>query len=441
MKSFVDIKTFFSSDEVRTIDKLACVYEDETLLYDSVKQIILPHIPINEFKGKRVLIKPNFVRQNERPYDEICLFTNLNLLYATLKVILECGVHAITIGDAPIQDCDWNLMLDMNFYNRVETLSKEYNIPIKIVDFRKVIFNSKTNVFGRSMRLESDYIIFDLAKRSWLEPITSKENKFRVTNYNPDRMAMAHAIGKHEYCIAKEVFESDIVITMPKVKTHRMACITNSLKILVGINGDKDYLPHHRIGSKDQGGDCYKEFSYCRLIAESLLDFSNRHKGSMFYKPARLLERLLWKLSGPNGEISENAGWYGNDTVWRMVLDLNTIALYGKLDGTLSNTPQRTLFTLCDGIIGGEKNGPLRPDPLPLGVLAFSNDSYLMDVIAGKLFSLDIEKVPLLRQANDIIKDRDVNYILNGQVVSIEEILKLKTNVQLADGWVNYNIK
>lgn len=130
-------------------------------------------------------------------------------------------------------------------------------------------------------------------------------------------MANSHSVGMHKFCVAKEVFEADIVITMPKSKTHRMSCITNSLKILVGINGDKDYLPHHRIGSKSQGGDCYKDSSILRVMAEHLLDFSNRHRGRFYFLPTKKIVSALWWLSNPNKEISINAGWYGNDTVWQ----------------------------------------------------------------------------------------------------------------------------
>lgn len=282
-------------------------------------------------------------------------------------------------------------------------------------------------------------MIFDVGIRSWLEPITKEKNQFRVTNYDPDRMGKSHSRGMHKFCVAKEVFEADIVITMPKSKTHRMSCLTNSLKILVGINGDKDYLPHHRIGAKSQGGDCYKDSSALRTMAEYLLDFANRHRGTFYFLPVRKIVSGLWLLSNPSREISMNAGWYGNDTVWRMVLDLNTIAIYGKLDGTLANTPQRTLYTLCDAIVGGQGSGPLEPDPLALGMLAFSNDPFLMDEVMGEIFSLDIRKVPLLREAAALNSEKQLEFILNGKSVEYDSIKELSTKVELAPGWINYN--
>lgn len=438
MDSFVDIKTFFSREEDRTVEKLSAIYDDKESLYVNVKELILKHMEPDDLKDKNVLLKPNFVRQNIKPYDPICLFTHPNLIFATLQVLLECKVKSITIGDAPIQNCDWDLMLNQDFYNTIDSLSQKYCVPIKVVDFRKVIFYHASNTFGKSKRTEDDYLIFDVANRSWLEPITKEKNQFRVTNYDPRRMALSHGKGTHKYCVAKEIFEADIVITMPKTKTHRMACITNSLKILVGMNGDKDYLPHHRIGSQKQGGDCYKDTSILRTIAERLLDYANKRRGSFVFKPTRKIVSLLWQWSKPDKETSMNAGWYGNDTVWRMVMDLNTIAIFGRKDGTLSETPQRVMYTLCDGIIGGQGSGPLDPDPLALGILSFSNDPYLMDVCMGTIFSLDIQKVPLLKEANNIISDRTKSFYINNNKTNFEGINNLKTEVELAPGWVDY---
>ena len=276
MTSFVNMKTFFRSDQERNISFLSHIYDDEALLYDSVKSLLFDQNNSQIiFIGKKVLLKPNLVRQSESPEEDICLFTHPNLILVVLRVILEQRPHSIVVGDGPVQDCHWEKILHQDFYDKVNKLSVEYNVPISIRDFRKVIFDSSTNTFGKSNRKDGDYLVFDVGNRSLLEPITNKKNNFRITNYDPDKMKLFHAQGMHKYCIAKEVFEADIVITMPKTKTHRMACITNSLKILVGINGDKEYLPHHRIGSKSLGGDCYKTFSLLRSCSEWLLDFAN----------------------------------------------------------------------------------------------------------------------------------------------------------------------
>ena len=97
-------------------------------------------------------------------------------------------------------------------------------------------------------------------KMSLLEPIASDRRvDFRVTMYNPDLMRQTHGRGRHQYLIAREVIEADVVINVPKLKTHRKAGITGALKNLVGINGNKDYLPHHRLGGVGQAAIVIRE--------------------------------------------------------------------------------------------------------------------------------------------------------------------------------------
>lgn len=361
------------------------------------------------------------------------------MIYVAVKFLLSKNPSRIIIGDAPIQGCDWNLLLSKDFLNRINQLSKDYGVEIVIKDFRRVIFNPITNVkLNKSISL-SEYIIFDMKEKSYLEPISDAKNKFRVTYYNPDRLALSHSKGVHKYCIAKDVFDSDIVITMPKMKTHQKAGITNAMKILVGINGDKDFLPHHRIGAKGYGGDCYPGKNIFRTISEWILDNANRNIGNIFYKPLFYASRVFWKISRPTKEQNLAAGWYGNDTVWRMVMDLNHIAQYGNSDGSLSDKPQRLIYSLSDGIIGGQGNGPLSPEPLPLGVLAFSNNSYWMDLIMGHLFSLDIYKIPNLKAAKHLLDLEECELYINGKKSCIEELKQYSVKVKMSPGWENYD--
>ncbi len=134
------------------------------------------------------------------------------------------------------------------------------------------------------------------------------------------------------------------------------------------------------------------------------------------------------------------ATWYGNDTVWRMVMDLNLIATYGKLDGTLSDLPQRTMYTLCDAIVGGQNEGPLYPEPLPSGVLFFSNDPYLSDEVAGNLFKLNLDKIPLLKEARLLNEKKDKEISVNHSIVSINYVRSIGIEAQVPSGWVGYNL-
>ena len=63
-----------------------------------------------------------------------------------------------------------------------------------------------------------------------------------------------HLDGRHEYLLAGSAIGCDVLINLPKLKTHKKAGVTLSLKNLVGINTDKNWLPHHTEGYPPGGG-------------------------------------------------------------------------------------------------------------------------------------------------------------------------------------------
>lgn len=441
MKDFVfaDIVSVCPNKEQLDLNYLSNIYSNEKYLDRVVEEIMSKNINWNEITGRSVFIKPNWVREDGTESDILCLRTNDAIVIATLKAVLKHKPSKILIADAPIQSCKWDFMLSEKLQNEVKHLSQEHNIEIKIKDLRRKKFNVAANELKNECQPMEDYLIFDLGSDSSLEPITTDKKNFRVTCYNPDKLAESHALGVHKYCIAKEIFDYDIVITLPKIKTHQKAGLTNSLKILVGINGDKDYLPHHRIGAKDHGGDCYKDYNVFRTWSETVIDEANRKIGKKLYKPLLRLSAMLWRMSKPDRYQNSAAGWYGNDTVWRMVLDLNKIALYGRKDGTISAVPQRAMYTLCDGIIAGQGDGPLHPQPLPLGIIGFSNNPYLMDVIAAHLLGLRIDRIPLVNAANEIIKEVDYEITINGHPSQLYDLKYYSVEAIMPSGWINYD--
>ncbi|MDQ2920213.1 MAG: DUF362 domain-containing protein, partial [Acidobacteriota bacterium] len=173
-----------------------------------------------------------------------------------------------------------------------------------------------------------------------------------------------------------------------------------ALKNLVGINGNKEYLPHHRIGGSDRGGDCYPGRSLVKKASERVTDEQNMTAsptmGKFWHGVASQLDRLL-RLSGD--QLGIEGSWSGNDTVWRMCLDLNRILLYGKPDATMSSEVQRQVIHLADAVIAGQGDGPLAPQPLPLGLILAGNNATAMDFVAAQLLGYDPERIPIVREA------------------------------------------
>lgn len=248
---------------------------------------------LEELTNKKVLIKPNWVRHDLVDTDSLCLTTHPRFVLAVLSIVLEKQPSKVFIADAPIQGCDWDKLLPKYFYEDVKSLSAHYKVPIRIIDWRRRILSSKNSSLREDIRPIENYVLFDMGKSSYLEPITTSTPRFRVTDYDPDRLAESHRPGKHMYCVAKEVFDVDFVIALPKAKTHQKTGITNALKLLVGINGDKDFLPHHRIGGERLGGDCYPGGNLILRLSEHLLDMANRRIGSKMYRPLRIMSILL----------------------------------------------------------------------------------------------------------------------------------------------------
>jgi uncharacterized protein (DUF362 family) len=438
---FVKIVSCFNKEADRNISYLSSKYLDDEFIESKILDLTKEYLNPGSVFQKKVLIKPNWVRHNVSETDKYCLTTQESVILALVSILIKHRPSKITIGDAPIQGCNWSKLISVDFIQKIRDISHRQKVPIFIKDFRRVKFDVDANILEDSNNSLDNFIIFDLGERSFLEPITSSEkNNFRVTLYDPDRLKESHSPGVHKYCITKELFDADLVISIPKVKTHQKAGLTAALKNLVGLNGDKDFLPHHRIGGTGMGGDSYPGNNFLRYGAELLFDKSYKNIGRPTFKLWTRLAALLWKLSFPGQNHQTAAAWYGNDTTWRMVLDLNLIAVFGKGDGSIGETPQRVLYSLCDGIVGGQGDGPLKPEPLPLGILSFSNNSALNDLCMAELMQLKIEKIPLLFEAKSFIKN-DINIELNNNKISkITNLENISIKTKLPPGWVGYDI-
>jgi hypothetical protein len=246
----------------------------------------------------------------------------------------------------------------------------------------------------------ADFVLFDLGEKSLLEPISHDARKFRVTMYNPELLSRTHAQGRHQYLVARDIVDADVVINIPKLKCHKKACVTGALKNMVGINGNKEFLPHHRKGGSEGGGDCYPGASRLKGYAEGLLDVSNRSAHAVVQRTAARLAELAVRAARSMGEDQNLEGsWFGNDTVWRMCLDLQRVVRFGTRDGVLDPKPQRTVLTVTDAIIGGEGEGPLAPTPIESGFMTLGLNPAAVEWVHARLMGFDPERIPVTRNA------------------------------------------
>jgi hypothetical protein len=249
-------------------------------------------------------------------------------------------------------------------------------------------------------RRSSDLI--NLGKGSKFYGIDS--SKYYGADFDRTETIEHHNNQTHEYSISRTVLSADTLISIPKMKVHKKVGVTLNLKGLVGINTNKNYLIHYKIGSVKEGGDQYPETvpSYDRLIIkmqrfiyDHYLAKKNKY-GENIYEFLHMIYKQIfskYKKVAENTNKTDSGNWYGNDSCWRMTWDLLKIVLFADIHGVIKERPQRKIFCLVDGIIGGENDGPLGPDDKPSGCLVAGRNPIAVDLVTSRLMGFDYKKM------------------------------------------------
>jgi hypothetical protein len=220
----------------------------------------------------------------------------------------------------------------------------------------------------------------------------------RGADYDEEVTIRHHSGGRNQYLVARTVLGADLVINVPKIKTHKKTGVTLSMKNLIGINGDKNWLPHYRAGFATNGGD---EFptpdTYARLrraggeVARRLL---KRGIGGAVFRRLRGIEDAAGL-----GARARNGNWFGNDTIWRTTIDLNKVLYRTDARGAIVADPARRVLNVYDGVIAGEGDGPMAPAPRAEGLLVAGEDGVAADVAIAHLMGFDWRRIPVLVHA------------------------------------------
>lgn len=367
--------------------------------------------------GDTVLLKPNFVmHENGSGAGIECLITHPSVIAAVVDYVFIAlgGTGKVILGDAPIQDCHWEELLENGGIDAMLAFYKERGLSIELQDFRNVKRDVKDGVYADQQQGSSVQhgILVQMGDNSAFAGLPEERlRKMRVTNYDPRIMNRHQAPGVHNYNVSEIVLEADVVISLPKPKTHRFGGITAALKNMVGINANKECLPHHTLGSSAEGGDCYQSSSNTLTEAARHLDARN-----MFTADGKLQEaaaewknyrQLLQKGQMEEGEKYWNGSWYGNDTIWRTIADLNHILYFADKEGKLQKKPQRKVLIVADMIQGGQRSGPLSPTVAPAGVIAVAEHPLLLDKVLASVMGFDYERIPQLAH-DEIFADKSL---------------------------------
>jgi uncharacterized protein (DUF362 family) len=356
--------------------------------------------------GMTVFIKPNTVSDKHKSNGDIMsVITHASILRPILDYVCLAlnGEGRIIIGDSQLYDSDFDRAMEISgIYQLLDWYRTTTKIPIECFDLR-INKAKRTILYGRWARQEikkdpRGYQFVDLKDESYFNDIDPK--KLRIAIASHKNMTKYHSNGHHQYLFPKSLLESDVIINIPKLKTHRRTGITIAIKNFMGLASLKDSLPHFKVGSPEEGGDQFIHKSVRKNIGTWMHDRIQTSPfliEKFFFAVLKNLNWGLGKIIPFKDDVSE-AMWPGNDTVWRTLLDLNRAAFYSDKDGNICDTIQRKNFCIVDGIIGGDGNGPVSPDPVYSGVLIAGANPVAVDTVAVTLMGFDPEKLRLIKK-------------------------------------------
>jgi uncharacterized protein (DUF362 family) len=358
--------------------------------------------------GARVFVLCNFVyhrrpQETEQHLQAKCIHGSVLRALVDYLLLAVGPAGRVQFGNAPLQACSWARVLEETGAARTLAFYREHGLPVEARDLR--MFVAERDVLGRVLAVEQRddrerAVEIDFGGDSLLaEHAGDPRPRYRVADYDPRRTERFHAGRSHRYVIHRDVLEADVIVSLSKLKTHEKVGITCGLKGFVGAVAHKDCLAHHRFGSPDGGGDEYPAaWKLLRPLSRFQDWLGTRAHDAPFQAALEIGDRSARRVLRRLGAVQGGA-WSGNDTCWRMALDLARILHHADVAGVMHEARQRTHLSLIDGVVGGEGEGPLAPSPVPSGVLVFGDDVVAADRAACRLMGFDPERIPLVARA------------------------------------------
>lgn len=362
--------------------------------------------------GDRVFIKPNMIAHRHKLCDDWeYVITHGSVIRAIIDYVYLAlgGNGSIVIGDAPQTDSDFDRIVErMGLPSIQEFYEQTYGFRIDVLDLRHERWSEKDGVYVDRIDLPGDprgSVAFDLGEHSMFTELDHAGRRYYGAYYDVDETNRHHGKGKHEYAISRSPIECDVFISIPKLKTHKKCGLTVNLKGQVGINADKNWLPHYAFGAPREGGDQFPESGTAHRLENALVTRMKQRllRGNPLAQfAARKTKQLGYRLFGDTEQVVRSGNWHGNDTVWRMCIDLNRALMYGLADGTLrAGTEPKRFLSVVDGLVAMEGNGPVAGTSRNAGVLAAGVNPVAVDCVCARLMGFDWKKLPLLSRCFD----------------------------------------
>ena len=242
-------------------------YDDREGVRDAVESALaaLELAPDVVRPGDRVVLKPNWVKEHDERHPGPDRWEHV----VTHPVVIDAVMRwvgrrldregSITVCDAPQTDSSFDRI---RAYCRLDELVAACGrafpgIEINLLDLRPEEWHAIDGVTVSKRRLDGDpsrHTQVHLDEASEFVGYSGQGHLYGAT-YDVAETNAHHDGLRHDYLLCRTPMEADVFINLPKLKTHKKVGVTCSLKNLVGINANKNWLPHHTEGTPDRGGD------------------------------------------------------------------------------------------------------------------------------------------------------------------------------------------
>lgn len=330
--------------------------------------------------GDKVFIKPNWVASRWRkscPHRDslYSVITHSSVIEAVADYVAEAlhGEGEIIIGDNPSIDADFEELME---FTGIRKLEKKYDCKLTIMDLRPLVCDDLDN-YGKRDKMVSQCgdpagkVEVNLGKESLFYGLDS--GRFRGVFDEREETVASHTGETQLYTFARSLYDADVYISIPKMKTHQKVGVTLNLKGLVGTILNKNQLVHWQVGYPEIKGDEYPS-------------------------------KEAWETA-QTAKVTHRGAWPGNDTIWRMVVDLWN-AMQKK---------ERRYLSVVDGIVAGEGQGPFCPTSKNANTIIVGTDLLATDIVTARYMGFNPEKINHLSYfiSNGMIDIKDIHVSCN----------------------------
>src|SRR5262249_31683589 len=232
----------------------ACVRESFRLLrlditnfdrpnWNPLKSLVLP--------GNHVLIKPNWVKEGHHldgSWEQI--ITHGSVIRAVIDYVRLAlgGRGRISLADGPMLSSDFGEIIRRSSIDEVMRHARQADrrIETEILDLRTIFLETRDDVVVRRHRLQGDprgEVVVNLGRSSLFHGFHG-EGRYYGADYDSEEVNNHHRGDVQEYKLSGTAMRADVIIDVPKLKTHQKVGVTLAVKGVVGLNCGRNWLPH-----------------------------------------------------------------------------------------------------------------------------------------------------------------------------------------------------